>query len=935
MRNTGNMWMYLFALYMFLLISSIAKPIAAQETVTTKIAFTKAQNKPLILYKGQSYSLGTTVTPTGTVKGNIKYTLSKKKIISIRTNGKIKALNVGQVTVTAKLKKNSKIKAKLKIKVISKKKYKKIKKIIPKKKNYNLKVGECAKISVQIKPAKASNKNLQYTSADMSCVRVNHKGQIFAMKEGTTKITIRALDGSKKKAQIKITVKDKEYEEEYIHLEMHQKDTVVNEIHPTLTGTYSTNGNLKSITYNIQDFSSENATPKAKGTAITGNGTWEILQIPLSPGDNYISVMAETYTGIKTEKTIKLTYDRGKLDVMPCIENMEGVSVDADGKLKIEKNCIQTGTQEGDIYAHYLNNRLFMYFVENISKERKEEILTSMHAKEIGMLHTVCLSQVELSQNFEEIEDFMNYISILCEKYPEILAAEPEWVYIEPKETLYNDTWNHAKWDTNYPADENWWAETVNAPLAWGYAKKMQPVRIGVIDDGFDTCHEDLQIYFSSTDLENENSIEKHGTHVAGIIGARADNGKGITGLAHMNKVYGYDWHPSAGQNWTTSAKIQDVFVEAVESGCKVINLSLGTSGNLPDSSCNYWKPLVWLWGKTTSVLMGKLLEKNFDFVVVQSAGNGAKDGIGVDAHNNGHFASITEENCYASSKVTKDEILNRILIVGAAEQTNTGYQQTSFSNAGENVNIAAPGRKIYSTLPENTYGNLSGTSMAAPITAATASMVWAVNPAFTGKEVTEILLQKTNNTACDNANSPYTAGEIPMVNAGMAVEDAINRTEAEKIGENAYRIVLKWNRIPEDLDAHLRAEDVSGEDVHVYFNAYIKDSAYLDIDETLSYGMETITITKPEQLKNIRYAVHNYTDRDSNADSANASRLSESAATVSVYKGNTLLKIYQVPKNQKGSVWNVFSISENGEIIDENTMDYEFYSSRVLPSLH
>lgn len=877
----------------------------------TKVYFARANTGRLTLYKGQTYPLKTTVIPADASNKKVKYSLSKKKIISVNAKGRIKALQTGTVYLTAKSD-SSKKKSKLKITVVEKKKYKKIKSIKPKKRLITLSEGESTLIGINIKPVKASNKNLQYQSLNPNIVSVNADGKIKALKPGTAKIIIQTFDESRKKATVTVTVNPKHISwptipteintEEYVEFEIEQKDGIITEIRPILSGNYSTNGQLKSISYEVFDsVSSQNA--KCSGEAYFEKGRWEIRGVELSPKENLIKIKAETYTGITAEKRILLFYQRGEIDENP---------------------------QEEDIHyeeeAAYVKNRLVIYFEENIQKERITEILAEMKATVIGSLNTIQMYQIALPVEYENISELEAYAQNLSELYPEIISAEPEWVFTEQKEIIYDDAWNQATWDITHPMDENWWAEAVNAPLAWDYAKNMTPLRIGVIDDGFDVSHEDLKICFSDEKRQKENSTERHGTHVAGIIGATADNKKGITGLAWMNFVYGYDWHPSQKQKWVTSVKIQDLYVEAIENGCKVINMSLGTSGSLKDNHKSFSKLRINSWGRSASVILGKLLEKGFDFVVVQSAGNGADDGIGVDAVNNGHFASITTENCYHSKKVKKEDILNRILIVGAAEQKENAYIQTIFSNAGNGVNIAAPGRYVYSTLPQNTYGKLSGTSMAAPIVSATASMVWAVNKDFSGQEVVEIVRNQTESIAYDNPDSANTAGDIPLVNAGMAVKEAIRRSFLDN-----YKIVLTWEKENLDLDSHLRGNDISGRDIHVFYGNDNYEDANLCEDAAGTKRIEIIKMKNLNTLSHIRYGVHDFTNSGCEEEDVRTESLSNAKAVVKIYKGDSLLKTYKVPENQKGTVWTVFGVDKAGNIIDINTMEYEKYSTEVL----
>lgn len=125
----------------------------------------------------------------------------------------------------------------------------------------------------------------------------------------------------------------------------------------------------------------------------------------------------------------------------------------------------------------------------------------------------------------------------------------------------------------------------------------------------------------------------------------------------------------------------------------------------------------------------------------------------------------------------------------------------------------------------------------------------------------------------------------------------------------DGMRIVLNWGSSPDDLDSHLSYEGG-------YVCYYQKDAsqANLDVDDTDSYGPETITITKKIQGKKYVYAVHNFSDKDNN----NNNRLSAvSRAKVYVYIGNTLIRTFTPPANTKGTVWIPFVIDENGNLID------------------
>jgi tetratricopeptide (TPR) repeat protein len=128
----------------------------------------------------------------------------------------------------------------------------------------------------------------------------------------------------------------------------------------------------------------------------------------------------------------------------------------------------------------------------------------------------------------------------------------------------------------------------------------------------------------------------------------------------------------------------------------------------------------------------------------------------------------------------------------------------------------------------------------------------------------------------------------------------------------DGMRIVLNWGKYPSDLDSHLIYPQN-----HIFFQQKKGTSSNLDVDDTNSYGPETITIDKKKFGESYYYFVHDY----SNIENPNASELSRSNAKVFVYVGQSLVKTYYVPKDKIGNVWNIFKINENGEIIDVNNI--------------
>jgi len=131
-------------------------------------------------------------------------------------------------------------------------------------------------------------------------------------------------------------------------------------------------------------------------------------------------------------------------------------------------------------------------------------------------------------------------------------------------------------------------------------------------------------------------------------------------------------------------------------------------------------------------------------------------------------------------------------------------------------------------------------------------------------------------------------------------------------------RIVLTWGSTPADLDLHLTGPATEGSRFHVYWNnkSYLS-YVNLDLDDTSSFGPETITISTQENGM-YRCSIHDFTNRSLTSSTA----LANSGAQVKVYRGSNLVATYNVP-SQAGTLWTVFEL--NGDTLTPvNTMSYE-----------
>ncbi|MFY0761497.1 cell wall-binding repeat-containing protein [Metabacillus dongyingensis] len=154
-----------------------------------------------------------------------------------------------------------------------------------------------------------------------------------------------------------------------------------------------------------------------------------------------------------------------------------------------------------------------------------------------------------------------------------------------------------------------------------------------------------------------------------------------------------------------------------------------------------------------------------------------------------------------------------------------------------------------------------------------------------------------------------YISSSIGILSIGNRSSGNQNATLSPLLDQLETRIVLKWGEEPSDLDSHLTGPAADGERFHIYYGdreTYENEElmAKLDVDDTDSFGPETITILK-QQDGVYRYSIHDF----SNNESTDTDALSKSGAVVEVYRGSYLIRTFHVPANRTGTLWTVFEL--------------------------
>ena len=213
-------------------------------------------------------------------------------------------------------------------------------------------------------------------------------------------------------------------------------------------------------------------------------------------------------------------------------------------------------------------------------------------------------------------------------------------------------------------------------------------------------------------------SIEGHSSKVSGVIAANRDNKKGIKGFSQNIKIMPLHICTNADEH---DKDIAMAIRYAVDNGAKVINMSFGKEFSLHKE----WVDEALKYAESKEVL------------VVHSAGNSSLNTDETPAYPNDY------------SYDGLPEVSTNFITVGSVTAKADSTLVSAFSNYGkQNVDLFAPGDKIYTTFAGNSYDYDSGTSLAAPMVSGTAALLWMYYPNLTMKEVKQIIL--VSGTAYD-----------------------------------------------------------------------------------------------------------------------------------------------------------------------------------------
>jgi cell wall-associated protease len=253
-----------------------------------------------------------------------------------------------------------------------------------------------------------------------------------------------------------------------------------------------------------------------------------------------------------------------------------------------------------------------------------------------------------------------------------------------------------------------------------------------------------------------------HGTHVAGIIAQKRNNNLGGDGVANNVEIMPVRAVPN-GDEYDKDIALAIRY--AVDNGAKVINGSFGKDFS-PHAD--------WVYDAIKYAA-------SKDVLIVHAAGNDAKD--------------IDTEPNYPTDKVNGSEISDNVLTVGALNYEYGDKVVAKFSNYGkENVDVFAPGAKIYATVPGNKYKYLQGTSMASPNAAGVAALIREYYPNLKASQVKQILMQ--SGTALNlEVNVDEKQIKIPFAEASASGK-IVNAYSALKMADEMSNSIKKGPKL-------------------------------------------------------------------------------------------------------------------------------------------
>lgn len=396
----------------------------------------------------------------------------------------------------------------------------------------------------------------------------------------------------------------------------------------------------------------------------------------------------------------------------------------------------------------------------------------TVHEEEIQERRACSDGNESRNENLQKREDAIRETTIGEEAAA--VAEEQTNVHAElssPNEAIVSLVGTEAITKINDPQASSQWAlDSLDMYKAWNIKKCEGAVSVAVIDTGCLTSHEDLRANIKDT----YNSVDKtstvtdddpggHGTHVAGIVSADADNGIGVAGtsydagliiiksskLDNGSSAFSSAWLAQA-YAWLMGDDDNDGSTVAQTHNVRVVNMSLGGKGAVGgDIAAN------------DKALLDKITEaKSKQILTVCAAGNSMANATPpYDCFPGDYSDCFSIINLFKNSAGTPNDSAGRYSVAKASN--------SNFNTAGSTAkDISAPGTDILSTSKTGSYVSKSGSSMASPAVAGVAAMLFAYEPSLTPQNAQTLLEQTATDLGDTGWDSETGYGEVDAYHA-------------------------------------------------------------------------------------------------------------------------------------------------------------------------
>jgi thermitase len=305
-----------------------------------------------------------------------------------------------------------------------------------------------------------------------------------------------------------------------------------------------------------------------------------------------------------------------------------------------------TLTERG-AHAAYVPGQVVVRFRANADPLSRLQVLSDANAATVKRLGLPGLQLVRVSGSVPDAV-------AAFESNPAVAYAEPNYLYHAtaiPNDPRFSQTWGMTK---------------ISAPSAWNITTGSSSVRVGVVDTGISTDHLDLSAnvvpgYDFVQGDSDARDFNGHGTHVAGTIGARGNNARGVAGVNWQVSLLPVRVLDGSGSG--SNSNVTAGLAYACSHGANIVNASLGGTGY------------------SSSMRDAIAACPNTLFVV--AAGN---DGLSDDTSPH-----------YPCNYGASPDNLQNVICVAATDQNDA---LATFSNYGTSVDLAAPGVGVTSTWP-------------------------------------------------------------------------------------------------------------------------------------------------------------------------------------------------------------------------------------------